>query len=323
MKLGQALSGSEFDLAHRTDLAAGNGPTAGSARQRRADAMGPRMVALKDLRGDLPLPLEIRGDALYSAKSRAVAAIADRTLRRMARKAESVQRVAAVAAAAKRQGALNAILPSAPTPQDDCQEAKAVARTIPNALPPKCLEAVEAWRKVSMERLPQARVRGSTRDGKYATSETHLAEIDWERCGEKPLLGISHDFLTANGKRNATLDDALLREVGALRPVLKTIYGPDHYFGWHDNRDAPGWNILFCWADDAAKGYWRHVDPDTGRIVTIRDTPGWSVKANYYGRDEGQRLKHCAAANGSWRCTLGYLVQSKAMWEDILDEFAA
>ena len=311
-------------LRVQTDVVTGDAPAATSARRRQTDTLGPRMVALKKLRGDLPLPLVYGPNALLRAKLRAVAAIADADLRRMARKAESVQRVAAVEAAAKRLDALNASPPSAPTPQDDDQQARAIARTIPNAaLPRKCLEALEAWRKVSMERLPTAVVQDSTRDGKYATSEKHLAEIDWERCGAKPTLATYHNFLQANGKRNVALDDALLREVGVLRTPLKAIYAPDHYLGWHDNRDLPGWNILFCWSDDAAKGYWRHVDPDTGRIVTVRDTPGWSVKANFYGRDEGQRLKHCAAANGSWRCTLAYVVESKAMWADIVDEFGA
>ena len=108
-----------------------------------------------------------------------------------------------------------------------------------------------------------------------------------DSAGPKPAHGVSHDFLRANGKRNVALDLALLREIGALRPALKFIYAPDHYFGWHDNRNSPGWQLVFCWSDDAAKGYWRHVEPETGKIVTIRDTPGWSLKLACYGRDEG------------------------------------
>ena len=320
MKLGRALSGSEFDVTLRTDMAAGDGPAADSGRQGQAGALGPRLAALKKLRGDLPLPNAWRRSALDRAKLRAVAAIADGDLRRMARKAESVQRIAAVEAAAERLGVLNAVLR-----QDDDQAAKATLRTIPNAaLPPRCLEALETWRTVSMARLPKPHGRGlATGDAKHATSEKHLAEIDWERCGDKPTIGLSYNFMRSRGKRNVALDDVLAREVGPLFEVLKAIYAPDHFYGWHDNRCDPGWNILFCWSDGAAKGYWRHVDPDTGRIVTIRDTPGWSVKANFLGHDPGQRLKHCAAANGSWRCTLVYRVESKAMWEDIVDEFAA
>ena len=293
-----------------------------------ADAQEPRLAALRQLRGDLPWE-GAPPPPLYDAKMRAVEAIADRDLRRIARKAGSVQHVVAVEAAAKRLGALNAIPPSTPTPRYSGELAKAGASTIPaDTVPPKCLDALEAWRTTSMARLPMPRARGirgklAAGDAKRATSEKRLAEIDWVRSGDKPAQGVVHDFLVADGKRSVALDDIMLREIGALMPTLKSIYAPDHYFGWHDNRTSHGWQILFCWSDAAAKGYWRHVEPDTGRIVTIRDTPGWSLKLACYGRDEGQRLKHCAAANGSWRCTLAYVVQSKAMWEDIVDEFAA
>ena len=304
-------------------MANGAGPR--SAGQPQADAPGRRVAAVKRLRGDLPLQNSPPDPALYRAKIRAVEAISGRDLRRMARKANSLQRVVAVEAAAKRLGALDAIPSSASTARHNGKLANTGARTISaDILPPKCLDAVEAWRTASMARLPRPHARGlETGDAKHATSEKHLAEIDWERCGDKPAHGVSHNFLRANGKRNVALDNVLLREIGALRPALKAIYAPDHYFGWHDNRNSHGWQLLFCWSDAAAKGYWRHVEPETGKIVTISDTPGWSLKLAYYGRDEGERLKHCAAANGSWRCTLAYVVESKGMWEDIVDEFFA
>ena len=197
-------------------------------------------------------------------------------------------------------------------------------KTVTTNLPQPILDAVEKWRLEAMNRLPKPRggkllEKGG---GKYATSEEYRNSIDWEKHVGFPEDSYDHDFTRITSKHNAELDDAMQANVGFYRPALKVVYPTDGYFGWHDNRNAHGLNILFCWSDEDANGYWRHVEPDTGKTVTIKDTPGWSCKMGLYGKEENVRLKHCASANGSVRCTLGYIVKSEAMWEDIIDELS-
>ena len=196
-------------------------------------------------------------------------------------------------------------------------------KVISTDLPDRLLRPLEAWRVEAMQKLPRPRGgRFRERGGAdYATGQELLRSMDWDKHSGFPGDSYDHDFTRLQTPHNHRLDDAVQAEIGYRTCALKVVYPPDGYFGWHDNRNASGLNVLFCWSDDAALGFWRHVEPATGKIITIRDVPGWSMKMGMYGREKGNRLKHCAAANGSVRCTLGYIVQSGAMWDDILDEY--
>lgn len=208
---------------------------------------------------------------------------------------------------------------------------KVVTRNLPDSLE----RHLESWRQRAFANVP-ARPQGGRfldRGGaSYATSEELLRRIDWNVHDGYPVDSYDYPFTgPASGEFGERLDEAMQREIGYRKCALKAVYPIDGYFAWHDNRNASGLNVLLCWSDEESAGYWRHVEPDTGRIVTIRDCAGWSMKMGLYGRDAGTRLRHCAAASSAsgrrkrpgipTRCTIGYIVDDENMWDDIMDEY--
>lgn len=117
------------------------------------------------------------------------------------------------------------------------------------------------------------------------------------------------------------LDSELLSWSGSRNNAVKMLYPQGGYMGWHHNANAPGYNILLSWSKDG-KGYFRYQDPITKEIITMHDTPGWTVKCGYYGPwHEPDRIYwHCANAKEEERFTLGYIIPHEGMWQDMIDD---
>jgi len=102
-------------------------------------------------------------------------------------------------------------------------------------------------------------------------------------------------------------------------------YPPGGYMSWHDNHNAPGWNILFTWSEKG-DGFFRWYDLETGKIETMLDRPGWSAKIGYYGgTDEDHGINdptgivpHCCK-NYDHRFTFGWLTFAKEFQDDMLE----
>ena len=50
--------------------------------------------------------------------------------------------------------------------------------------------------------------------------------------------------------------------------IVHVIILKDGYIGWHDNRDAPGYTILFNWSE-GGDAFYRYRDWKTGKVHTI------------------------------------------------------
>ena len=74
--------------------------------------------------------------------------------------------------------------------------------------------------------------------------------------------------------------------------------------GWHTNEDKPGLRIYCTWAEKAGTNYFRYRDPDSGEIVTLPETQGWTVKS-FYIPPRPRQLWHCLYA-GSRRIAIGF-----------------
>jgi len=203
-------------------------------------------------------------------------------------------------------------------------------RVISVDLPETIIRPLDTWLSRALELSRANRppcTGGKYRDrGEWVTGEAARAGIDWAKHVGFPVDSWDHDFTTkGHTALNLALDNALQREIGYKHPALKVVYPPGGYIGWHDNRNAAGCNVVFTWSDEPATGYWRHVEPATGEIVTIPDVPGWHLKMGLYGRTGrpgDERLQHCAWAGQSWRATVGFIVKSGAMWDDIVEELS-
>ena len=107
------------------------------------------------------------------------------------------------------------------------------------------------------------------------------------------------------------------RELGAQQNALFCYYPEDGYIGWHDNRDAPGYTILFNWSK-GGDAFYRYRDWETGEVNTINDRPGWTCKTGWYGPGDKSTF-HCALANEP-RWSIAFYARNKTMRDEIINQ---
>lgn len=112
----------------------------------------------------------------------------------------------------------------------------------------------------------------------------------------------------------------LLTFFGGRNSAVTMYYPKGGYMAWHHNANAAGLNILLSWSKDGT-GFFRYQDPKTKEVVTMPDSPGWTVKAGYYGRwDEPEHTYwHCANAKHEERLTLGFIVPHEGLWTSMIE----
>ena len=120
-----------------------------------------------------------------------------------------------------------------------------------------------------------------------------------------------------------SLNEKLMTTIGSNRLALATVYPPGGYIAWHNNANAPGYNVIFTWSENG-NGYWKHVDPYTGKDVLVQDVPGWQAKSFYFGtyEDGNEKIVYHMASTDCWRMTIGYMFDRhhKQYWEDMIEE---
>lgn len=129
-------------------------------------------------------------------------------------------------------------------------------------------------------------------------------------------------FIAAQTKFNQDL----MSELGMRRNCLLVAYPEEGFIGWHNNSNAPGYNLIFTFSEKG-DGYWENYNGGTEEFERIQDVPGWQCKASYFGHwgdvnnDPASKRNivwHTAKTFDSWRMTCSYLfdLQSKDWWED-------
>jgi hypothetical protein len=107
------------------------------------------------------------------------------------------------------------------------------------------------------------------------------------------------------------------QELGAQQNALFCYYPEDGYIGWHDNRDAPGYTVLFNWSK-GGDAFYRYRDWKTGKIHTIKDRPGWTCKTGWYGPGEESTF-HCAMTNEP-RWSIAFYMRNETMRDQLVEE---
>jgi hypothetical protein len=113
------------------------------------------------------------------------------------------------------------------------------------------------------------------------------------------------------------LDKALMNFTGSRNNALKMYYPPGGYIGWHNNANAPGYNILFTYSE-TGDGDFRYIHPQTGELVIMPDRKGWSCKAGYYDIVDGKPLWHAAHTKCN-RLNWAYIIHP-TLWADMAEE---
>lgn len=114
------------------------------------------------------------------------------------------------------------------------------------------------------------------------------------------------------------LNRDLMGELMIQKNTLATIYPPKGFIGWHNNANAPGYNILFTWSE-TGNGWFKYLDQKTNQIVTIPDVKGWQCKMGYFGSyKETEKLCYHAAYTDCLRITVAYVFgENEHVWEDV------
>lgn len=117
------------------------------------------------------------------------------------------------------------------------------------------------------------------------------------------------------------LDSDLNIFFGSAFSAVKMYYPPKGFMGWHCNANCPGFNIIMSYTK-TGKGWFRYQDPISGKLITLKDKPGWNAKVAYFGhwKEPDKIVWHCARANGEERLTLAYVIPHEEMWKMMCDD---
>lgn len=179
-------------------------------------------------------------------------------------------------------------------------------------------EDAERW--VNREYLDYVMGLGKKHDGFPASSKSY-------NMGNDPASKVKNQ---KHYDRVQSIKRELITELGVRYNALFSIYPPGGYISWHNNQNAPGYNVLLTWSENG-DGYWEHLDPIKNEVVRIDDVPGWQCKYGYYGSYiEGMdKVLYHAAATNCWRMTIAFVFNaeeggkymSEMMVEDLQSNF--
>jgi hypothetical protein len=118
----------------------------------------------------------------------------------------------------------------------------------------------------------------------------------------------------------AAANSKLMNFFGARNNALQMFYPAGGYIGWHNNCNAPGYNIVLS-CNPEAKGYFEHYDHVNDKFVRFDDAAGWNCKVGYFGSDKEDKkiYWHCAYTD-SPRLTFSYVIYDKNIWADMVDD---
>lgn len=105
--------------------------------------------------------------------------------------------------------------------------------------------------------------------------------------------------------------------------AVACIYPEDGFMGWHHNGNASGYNVLFSYSTDG-EGSFDYWDQTEKKIVEMKDTVGWSAKVGRFpGYADGyDRLFWHRARTKNPRITLGWIINEKSLWVDMIKEIS-
>lgn len=162
-------------------------------------------------------------------------------------------------------------------------------------------------------------------DTQYAVSERYLNEMRSRKNNigfPEELYGADfrdHEVYDTNHFHDKvmSLDKKLMAFIGSRNSALKMYYPPGGYIGWHNNANAPGYNILFTYSE-TGEGDFRYIHPQTQELMILPDRKGWSCKVGYYDVIEGRPLWHAAWTNCN-RLNWAYIIHPM-LWVDLAGE---
>ena len=178
-------------------------------------------------------------------------------------------------------------------------------RNLGDQVPQKKLNKYYATSKDYLQRMLQ-----KVSEDRFEGPPEIIKGVDISHIRGSPLFGPWRDLANDVGINFA-------QELGVQQNALCCYYPSDGYIGWHDNRDATGYTILFNWSK-GGDAFYRYRDWKTGLVHTIHDRPGWTCKTGWYGPGDKSTL-HCALTNEP-RWSIAFYARNETMRDEIIDQ---
>ena len=167
--------------------------------------------------------------------------------------------------------------------------------------------------------------RQGPHDCDYGTSVEYLKElqkaphIGFPECSKGVSLGTEPKRYPKEWDETIKeCDKKLIGFLGAKYGAVKMYYPKDGFLGWHNNANAPGYNIIMSYTENGG-GYFEYEHPISKEIVRLQDPGGWTIKVGYFGgHDEPDQVFWHAAKTDEARLTLAYVIPDAWMWEEMI-----
>lgn len=181
----------------------------------------------------------------------------------------------------------------------------------------------EREKYISEEYMREIMNKGHSHDGfpeelrgyNLKTKDADINDVRNDNERSDKFVEFSAKYRTANANLQSLL--------GTFNNALAAVYPPEGFISWHNNANASAYNLVCTWSE-TGDGYWQHFDQYENKVITVKDKPGWQVKAFYFGSytDNPKDIVYHAASTDCWRMTVSYIFDrhNKEFWEDVIEE---
>lgn len=117
------------------------------------------------------------------------------------------------------------------------------------------------------------------------------------------------------------LNSKVLEFLSARNNALNACYPPGGFIAWHNNANAPGYNII-CTYSETGEGWFDYWDLEKKERVRIQDKPGWQAKMTYFGPyDNPENIVYHAAYTDCYRITVAFVfAEADQFWEEVIED---
>ena len=142
----------------------------------------------------------------------------------------------------------------------------------------------------------------------------------------KGYSGLKHeDERRPQGKvikdASTRLNSKIIEFCSARNNALNACYPPGGFIAWHNNANAPGYNIIITYSE-TGEGWFDYWDIEKKERVRIQDKPGWQAKMTYFGPyDQPENLVYHAAYTDCYRITVAFVfAEADQFWEEVIED---
>ena len=141
----------------------------------------------------------------------------------------------------------------------------------------------------------------------------------------KGFTGLKHEGNNTQGKvikdASRVLNSKMLEFLSARNNALNACYPPGGFISWHNNANAPGFNIICSWSE-TGEGWFDYWDLDKKERVRVQDKPGWQAKMTYFGPYwKPDDLVYHAAYTDCYRITVAFVfAEADQFWEEVIED---